>query len=333
MRALEETVEARRHDVRANRRGRLERMLEIRIVEDRVLELFADGVAVGTSHTAQGQEAVAVGLAAELRPTDWVTCTYRGHGIALALGMTPGAVVGEILGRTSGCVGGLGGSMHLCDVRIGLLPTFAIVGAGIPIAVGAALSAQVNRSDGVAVAVFGDGATNIGAFHESLNLAAIWKLPVLFVVENNVYGEYTRIDLTTPSEDLAERAAAYRIPSEAVDGQDVEAVGNAVARSVDQIRVGSGPHLLEMKTYRFAGHARADLAAYRPEGELEHWLRRDPITIFRDRLVDEQLITLDEFQRMEDSTRQRVDDAIKAAIAAPAPEPGAMFANIVAVNG
>ena len=197
----------RRAAIQADRLERYRRMVEIRIAEERILELFGEGLIPGTTHTSQGQEAVCVAIAAATRPTDTVACTYRGHGLALALGMTQERVMGEILGRQIGCMGGLGGSMHLSDPSVGLLPTFAIVGAGIPIGAGAALTAQVLGTDDVAISVFGDGATNIGAFHEGLNLASIWKLPVVFVCENNQYGEYTRINLTTPVEDIAVRSA------------------------------------------------------------------------------------------------------------------------------
>ena len=188
----------RRRKLQASRVGRYEAMCEIRAFEDRVQAMFFEGLVHGTTHTCQGQEAVAVGVAAAARPTDRITCTYRGHGHALALGLNPVTILGEIMGRRIGAVGGVGGSMHLCDTTVGLLPTFAIIGAGIPVAAGAALTAQVRGTDDAAIGIFGDGAANIGAFHEGLNLAAIWKLPVVFVCENNQYGEYTAIHLTTP---------------------------------------------------------------------------------------------------------------------------------------
>ena len=234
-------------------------MLEIRRFEDRIKELFAEGLIHGTTHTCQGQEAVSVGIATAVPPSDHVCCTYRGHGHAFALGMTPDSVLGEISGRTIGTIGGVGGSMHLSERSIGLLPTSAIVGAGIPIAAGAALSAQVRGTDECCVAIFGDGATNIGAFHEGLNLAAIWKLPVVFVCENNIYGEYTRIDLTTPVTDLAVRASSYAMPSAIVDGQDVDAV---IAAMGEALRPGSQRRRSDVrsrcKTYRYSGHSRAD---------------------------------------------------------------------------
>ena len=320
----------RRAAVRSDRRARLERMIEIRTVEDRVNDLFAQGLVHGTTHLSQGQEGVAVGLAAATTPDDAVVCTYRGHGIALALGVEVEAVLAEILGRARGAVGGLGGSMHLVDRPVGLLPTMAIVGAGIPIAAGAGLAAQVLGTGGIGVAVFGDGATNIGAFHEGLNLASVWSLPVVFVCENNLYGEYSPITLTTPMVDLAERAAAYGIPSSVVDGQDVDAVADAVAAAAADARGGRGPTFLEMKTYRYSGHSRADAAAYRPEGELESWKQRDPILVLGRRLEEEGVFAASDRAQMEARVRAAVEEALEAALAAPAPEPSAMFDHVFA---
>jgi TPP-dependent pyruvate/acetoin dehydrogenase alpha subunit len=308
--------------------ARLERMVEIRSLEDRMRELFAEGLVHGTTHTCHGQEAVSVGIAAAVRPTDQVTCTYRGHGMALALGMTLETVGGELLGRTTGCVGGRGGSMHLCDPDVGLLPTFAIVGAGIPVAVGAALTADVLGKADIAVAVFGDGASNIGAFHEGLNLAAIWNLPVVFVCENNVYGEYSRINLTTPIEDIAVRATSYGIPGEKVDGQDVDAVSAAVGEAASRARDGGGPTLLEMKTYRFAGHSRADTAPYRPAGELEEWQQRDPIDLYRAQLVSSGVIDADAATKLEQQTRENVIASLASSLEEPAPSIESMFQNV-----
>jgi len=306
--------------------ARLDRMIEIRLVEDRLQALFNEGLVRGSTHLSNGQEAVAVGIAACLRITDWVACTYRGHGTALALGLTPTSVIGEIIGRTSGCVGGLGGSMHLSGPEVGLLPTFAIVGAGYPVATGAALTACVRGTDDVAVAICGDGATNIGAFHESLNLASIWSLPVIFVIENNLYGEYTRIQLSTPVADLADRAAAYDMPSEIVDGQRIDAVMDAMNRAIARARSGQGPTLLEMKTYRYSGHSRADQATYRPAGELDAWLQRDPIALYAQQLG---LSESDLDQRREHIVAQ-VNEAAKIALESPEPPIGDLFAFVSA---
>lgn len=266
--------------------GRLERMIEIRNTEQAIQQMFNDGHVRGSTHLSNGQEAVSVGVAAAIRPTDRVTCTYRGHGTALALGISPLEVIGEIAGRVVGCAGGMGGSMHLVGVDVGLFPSFAIIGAGVPVAVGAALTAKTKGTDDIAVAIFGDGSTNIGGFHEGLNMASIFKLPVIFVIENNLYGEYTRIQLSTPVTDLAERAASYAMPSEIVDGQDVDTVKAAVERAAERARSGGGPTLLEMKTYRYSGHSKSDAALYRPAGELDEWLKRDPIDIAAKKLTD-----------------------------------------------
>lgn len=305
-------------------------MVEIRSFEDRVKDLFAEGIVHGTTHTAQGQEAVAVGIAAAARPTDHVTCTYRGHGVALALGLSVEETLGEIMGRTLGSVGGIGGSMHLCEPDVGLLPTFAIVGAGIPVAAGAALTAQVLGTDGAAIAVFGDGASNIGAFHESLNLASIWKLPVVFVCENNQYGEYSRINLTTPIDDIADRAAGYGMPGVIVDGQDPDAVEATVAEALARARAGQGPTLVEAKTYRYAGHSRADTAPYRPEGEFEEWFERDPINAFRRRLIDEGLLDEAAATEIDDAVAADLEAAVAIVRDAPFPPTSAMFQHIYA---
>jgi TPP-dependent pyruvate/acetoin dehydrogenase alpha subunit len=308
--------------------GRLSRMLEIRCAEDLIKQLFADGLVAGTTHTCQGQEAVAVGIASVLRPTDLVSCTYRGHGHALALGMRPDTLFAEILGRQDGCVGGLGGSMHLSDARIGLTPTTAIVGAGVPIAAGLAWASTLLGTDDVAVGLFGDGASNIGAFHEGLNLAAVWRLPVIFICENNLYGEYSPVATTTAVPDVATRAAAYQLPGEVVDGQDLDAVIDAVSRAVGRARSGEGATLLEMKTYRFAGHSRSDPASYRPAGELEAWLARDPIGIARERLITAGEMTEADLDRTSREIEVAVTQAAERAKESPASPVTAMFDHV-----
>ena len=313
-----------------SRTGRYEAMYEIRAFENRVQAMFFEGRVHGTTHTSQGHEAVSVGTAAAARPTDSVTCTYRGHGHALALGMEPSVVLGEIMGRRMGSVGGLGGSMHLCDTAVGLLPTFAIVGAGIPVAAGAALTSQVKGTGDAAIALFGDGAANIGAFHEGLNLAAIWKLPAVFICENNRYGEYTPIEQSTPVEDIAVRAASYGMPGRVVDGQDVEAVAESVGEALDRAREGGGPTLLEMKTYRYAGHSRADPAAYRPEGELEEWQKRDPIDSYRALLIEEGELTAGRADEITARVDRRIAEAEEAAEAAEEATVADMFRHVYA---
>ena len=325
-----ETSLQRREGVISNRRTRYERMVEIRLLEDKVMEIFAEGLIPGTTHTCQGQEAVCVGVAAATRPTDIVVCTYRGHGIALALGVPTESVLGEIMGRQIGCMGGLGGSMHLSDLSVGLLPTSAIIGAGIPIAAGAALTSQILGNDTVAVSVFGDGTTNIGAFHEGLNLASVWKLPVIFVCENNQYGEYSRIERTTPVTDLAVRATSYNMPSEIVDGQDVDAVEAAMALAVARARSGGGPTLIEAKTYRYAGHSRSDKATYRPAGELDVWLQRDPIKLFGAKLVEEGLLEEADLELVDAEQRRRLRATLELVLSSPVPALTQMMARVSA---
>lgn len=304
------------------------RMVEIRTFEDQIAGLFAEGLVHGTTHTAQGQEALDIALGSVLNPTDTVACTYRGHGIALALGMNPETVLGEIMGRTSGCVRGLGGSMHLSDPQIGLLPTFAIVGAGIPIAAGAALAFQTRGEHRVAVSVSGDGSANIGAFHEGINLAAVWKLPVVFVIDNNLYGEYSRINITTPISDLSIRATSYGIPGQSVDGMDVGTVANALQEAVDKARDGGGPSLLEVRTYRFAGHSRSDQATYRPEGELDEWQNRDPVPLRKQQLLSAGLAHSDELDVVEREVAEHIAEVIASTSATPEPGVAAMFENV-----
>src|SRR5437763_2878532 len=212
------------------------RMTEIRLFEEKVQELFMEGLVEGTTHLCQGQEAVSVGAVAALEDRDYLTITYRGHGHALARGMSMVAAFGELMGRTSGCCNGIGGSMHLTDFSKNLIGAFAIIGAGLPVAVGAGLSAKMRGSDAVAISFSGDGGTNIGTFHEALNMASVWKVPVIFVIENNLYGEYSPIRETTPIDDLAERAKGYAMPGVIVDGQDVEAVHETVAEAVARAR-------------------------------------------------------------------------------------------------
>jgi pyruvate dehydrogenase E1 component alpha subunit len=332
MTRINSDVPTARRAALSDRVEQLKRMMEIRAVEERIQKLFSDGKVRGSTHLCSGQEAVSVGIAREIDPDDVVTCTYRGHGHALALGANPVQVLGEICGRTVGCAGGLGGSMHLMEASVGLLPTFAIVGAGLPVACGAAMAARARGTDRVSVAIFGDGSTNIGAFHESLNFAAIRKLPIVFICENNLYGEYSRINLTTPVSDIAIRASSYDMPGVIVDGQDVDAVAKAVAEAVARARKGDGPSLLEMKTYRYSGHSRSDPATYRPAGELDEWLARDPIDIFAQRLIEEKAIANDDVDRFRTEMVAFVDKGADDALAAPEPAEIEMLSHVTAAS-
>lgn len=304
---------------RDTRTDMLRRMLEIRIAEERIQDLFLQNLIRGTTHLAIGQEACSVGVAWALHPGDTVTCTYRGHGHALARGMSMKAVMAEMMGKASGCCGGKGGSMHLTDASIGLLGANAIVGAQLPIAVGAALTSQVKGLGHVAVTFFGDGATNIGVFHEALNMASIWKLPVVFCCENNLYGEYSALHKTTPVGDLAVRATSYNMPGVIVDGQDVEGVHAEAQQAIERARRGEGPTLLELKTYRYRGHSRTDTGPYRPEGELERWMQRDPILILKERMIADQQIDEAEFSEMKAGVDRLVYEAIEWAKQEPYP--------------
>jgi acetoin:2,6-dichlorophenolindophenol oxidoreductase subunit alpha len=294
-------------------------MLEIRLFEEKVQELFMQGLVEGTTHLGQGQEAVAVGASAAMEPRDYVTVTYRGHAVALARGLSIDAAFAELMGRSTGCCGGAGGSMHFTDVSHGILGAFAIVGAGLPVAVGAAMSAKHRGERTVAVTFCGDGATNIGTFHESLNMASVWKAPVVFVVENNLYGEYSTVRETTPLDDLAERAAAYAMPGEIVDGQDVDAVHDCVLEAISRARSGGGPTLVEAKTYRYRGHSRTDPASYRPPGELEQWRTRDPIELLGAKLAADGTLTPEEQATIRAEVQKQIDDSAAQAAEAPFP--------------
>ena len=294
-------------------------MVRIRLFEDKVQELFMSGQIQGTTHLCQGQEAVSVGAIAAMRPGDVQTNTYRGHGEALALGMTSETAFAELMGRSAGGSGGVGGSMHLIDFSKGNIGANAIIGAGLPIAVGAAVAFQMQRRPNVALSFFGDGATNIGTFHEALNMAAIWRAPVVFIIANNLYGEYSPLRATTPIDDLARRADPYGFPGIIVDGQDVGAVHAATSEAVERARGGGGPTLLEMKTYRYRGHSRSDPAKYRPEGELEAWKARDPIDLLGKVLVADGLIGPNDHVEIRAETQAEIDAAAERAATSPFP--------------
>jgi acetoin:2,6-dichlorophenolindophenol oxidoreductase subunit alpha len=295
------------------------RMLRIRVFEDTVQQIFLDGLVPGTTHLCQGQEAVAVGVAAAMRADDYSTYTYRGHGHAIARGMDVQSAFAEIMGRSTGVNRGKGGSMHLTDARLGLVGSFAIVGAGLPIAVGLGRASQLRGTGQVSVSFFGDGATNIGAFHEALNLAAVWKAPVVFVCENNLYGEYTRYNETTPVDDLATRAGSYAMRSMIVDGNDVQAVYHAASDALASARRGDGPTFVECKTYRQRGHSRSDPARYRPDDEVKTWLARDPLTITRRELLSGKVIREVELDQLVEQVESEIAHALDLAVKAPLP--------------
>lgn len=301
----------------------LRAMREIRFFEDECARLFADGTVRGTTHLGQGQEAVAVGACRALADGDSMTCTYRGHGAVLAMGARMDRAFGELLGKPGGLCRGKGGSMHLTDIRVGALGSQAIVGAHLPIANGIAFEARYRGTSAVHLCFFGDGATNIGAFHEAMNLAALWQLPVVFVCENNLYGEYSPIATTTPIERLADRAAAYGMPGNRVDGNVVLEVHAAVADAAARARRGIGPTFIEALTYRHRGHSRADPASYRPAGELARWLQRDPITLHEKALLRAG-VGPQQLAAIEEAVAAAVRSALDHAMSWPDQTPDAM---------
>ncbi|MCA1570221.1 MAG: thiamine pyrophosphate-dependent dehydrogenase E1 component subunit alpha [Chloroflexi bacterium] len=317
---MSDTAAAPATDLARELRLRMYRvMVECRLFEQRTHELFLAGLVRGTTHLGIGQEAVAAGFATAMRDDDYTFCTYRGHNHTLARGVPMTPVLLELVGRQGALMGGKGGSMHLTSVEHGVMGSYAIVGAHLPIAVGAAWSAQYRGSGQVAVCFFGDGTTNIGAFHEALNLAAVWKAPVVFVCENNQYMEYTPIGAVTAVErPAADRAAAYGLQPLVVDGNDVEAVHAMARQTIDRARSGEGPSLVEALTYRQGGHSRADPGTYRPDEEVKAWLARDPVPAHRQRLLD---------AGVEAAALERIEADVKAAVAAAeaaareAPEP------------
>jgi TPP-dependent pyruvate/acetoin dehydrogenase alpha subunit len=282
----------------------------LRRFEQRAHEIYIEGLIKGTSHLATGQEAIAAGFAAAMRPDDYTFCTYRGHGHVLARGASMTAMYAELMGRGGGVLGGKGGSMHLTSVEHGAMGSYAIVGAHLPIAAGAAWSAQLRGSGQVAVCFFGDGTTNIGAFHEALNAASVWKLPVIFVCENNQYMEYTAIStVTSVSRPAADRAGAYGLEAIVIDGNDADVVYDTARAAMARARSGSGPSLIEAETYRHGGHSRADPGSYRPAAEVEAWLARDPIARYRTRLIGKGIDAAE-----LDSIEQHETAAVEAAI-------------------
>ncbi len=296
-------------------------MLTIRFFEEKVFELYGQNLVPGTIHLYAGEEAVAVGVCANLRKDDYITSTHRGHGHCIAKGARLDKTMSEILGRRTGYCKGKGGSMHIADFNIGMLGATAVVGAGIPIAAGAGLSIKLRGTDQVVACFFGDGASNQGTFHEAINLAAVWSLPVVFVCENNLYAMGTRQSRVMLIENIADRAKAYGIPGIAVNGNDVLAVSESARKAVERARQGKGPALIECKTYRHKGHSRFDPAAYRPKQEVDAWLKKDPIAIFQTRLLDMGILSEASVEQLVHECRKAVDDATKFALKSPFPEP------------
>jgi TPP-dependent pyruvate/acetoin dehydrogenase alpha subunit len=307
--------------------------VNLREAEQRAYDLFLQNLVKGTSHLSLGQEAVAAGFATAMKKGDLSFCTYRGHAHTLARGVPVEKVLGELMQRDNGLMRGKGGSMHLCSEEHGVMGSYAIIGAHLPIACGAAWRAQYKGDKDVTTCFFGDGTTNIGAFHEALNFAAVWKLPVIFVCENNLYMEYTPIgDVTAVPSPAGDRASAYGLEKIVIDGNDADVVYREAIKAYDKARSGGGPSLIECLTYRYSGHSRADPAKYRPEGELEKWKQRDPIKIYRERLkqfgVSDAAIA-----KIDADVKKVVDDATEACKAAPNPPMDILFTDVYADGG
>ncbi len=296
-------------------------MLRIRRFEEKLLELFSTRLMPGTIHQCNGQEAVAAGVCAHLKREDYIVTTHRGHGHCLAKGANINAVMAEIFAKSTGCCKALGGSMHIADLDAGVLGSNGIVGAGIPIAVGAGLTCKYKKNGRVSVTFFGDGASNEGAFHEAINLAAVWALPVIFVCENNLYGYSTHYKRTMLLDDISKRAAAYGIVGTTVDGMDVKAVYDAAGEAVERARKGQGPTLIECKTYRYRGHSRFENPNYRTKEELNEWLQKDPIKLFGDYLETELAVASDKLNELEQQITQEIEKAVQFAQNSPDPKP------------
>ncbi len=307
--------------------------VEIRNAEQRAYDLFLQNLVKGTSHLSLGQEAIAAGVAVAMEPNDLSFCTYRGHAHTLARGVPSEQVLGELMQKDNGLMRGKGGSMHLTSVEHGVMGSYAIIGAHLPIACGAAWRAQYRGDKDVSVCFFGDGTTNIGAFHEALNFAVIWKLPVVFVCENNLYMEYTPIsEVTAVEHPAADRACAYGLESIVIDGNDADIVYRTMKTAFDKAREGGGPSLIEALTYRHSGHSRADPAKYRPEGELEKWKERDPIKIYRERLAQFG-ISEEQIKEIEENSMKRIDEATEKCKAAPIPPEDILATDVYADGG
>jgi len=299
--------------------GMLRKMCEIRYFEQKADELFALGKVHGTMHLSIGEEAVAVGAISAIRPDDYILSTHRGHGHCIAKGADIKLMMAEFLGKETGYCRGRGGSMHIADVERGNLGATGVVGGGIPIAMGVGLSIKMRGTDQVVLGFFGDGAANLGPFHESLNMAAIWDLPVVYICENNQYAMSMSVKRAFKIENIADRAAAYGMPGVVVDGNDVLAVYQAVAEAAERARSDQGPTLIEAKTYRWKGHSKSDQEGYRTREEVEAWKERCPIKRFRAKLIAEGVINEDEAEGIEREAERTIEEALEFAEASPEP--------------
>ena len=298
-----------------------EMMYLIRKYEERIYYLFLEGAMPGTIHQSHGQEACAVGMLYDLGKDDYMTSTHRPAGHSLAKGVSLNSMMAEMFAKSTGCCKGKGGAMHTGDMSVGAVPAIAIVGGGMPVAVGIGLSCKMRKTDNVVVCFFGDGASNEGSFHESLNAAAIWNLPVIFACENNLYGASTHIKKVTKIENIADRAAAYGMPGEVVDGNDVLKVNEAAARAIARARKGEGPTLLELNTYRIGGHSRNDACGYRDKEEEKFWLGRDPIKLFKKYILENGIESNELIEKVEKDVIDKIEKSIEYAKSSPDPKP------------
>ena len=295
-------------------------MVRIRRFEERVVREFADGNIPGSVHSYIGEEAVATGAIAHLKKEDYIMSTHRGHGHLIAKGGEPDKMMAELFAKKTGYCLGKGGSMHIANLDIGMLGAAGIVGSGIPIATGAALSAQLRGTDQVTVCFFGDGASNIGRFHEGINLASVWHLPVVFICENNLWAVSVPTSTSLNVPNVADRAVSYGIPGVVVDGMDVTAVYEAVGEAVARARNGQGPTLIEAKTYRFRGHFEGDSGTYRPQEEIDQWLQKDPIDRYLKKLLEMKVLTKKQAEEIDKEAVAEMDAAVKFALESPFPE-------------
>lgn len=309
-------------------KGMYRTMFLIRRFEERVNELYMEGRIPSTLHLYIGQEVVATGVCAALNQDDCIFSTHRPHGHALAKGVSPRAIMAELFAKATGCCKAKGGSMHIGDVRVGMYPAIAIVGANVPIAAGVALAFKMQKTQRVVVSFFGEGAANEGAWHEGLNIASIWKLPVIFVCENNLYAASTPFALAFNIKNVADRASAYGLPGVIVDGNDVLAVYKVTQAAVERARRGDGPTLIECKTYRQCGHSRSDPRTYRPREEEAAWRERDPIPNFRKWLLDQGVCNSWEIETIEKAVEQTVAEAIAFAESSPDPQPEDLYTDV-----
>ncbi|HVZ64588.1 MAG TPA: thiamine pyrophosphate-dependent dehydrogenase E1 component subunit alpha [Lacunisphaera sp.] len=310
--------------------GLYAKMVLIRTFEERVKFLFLEGTMPGTIHQCQGQEATAVGVCAALKAEDFITSTFRGHGHALAKGLSVQELLDELFGASSGCCKGKGGSMHVGNMSKGMVPGIAIVAGGIPLAAGMALAFRIQQTDQVAACFFGDGAVAEGAFHEGVNMAAIWNLPVIFVCENNLYGASTHIQKVMKNPRVSDRAASYGFRGETVDGNDVLAVFEAAVRAAEECRAGTGPVLLELLTYRRTGHSRRDPCHYQDKDERQNWFARDPIERFAERLLARGDITPAALAAIQERINGEIESAVERAKVAPKPTREDLLADVLA---